>query len=234
MPNDLLGGVGDAKVLKCKPHQCFDLIQATTNVGGESPRSSDKAEEARRIHLIGGKAGEGGDLFGVILGACNDESHSMLGTFARRVGDLVHEGTDQPPGVLVALNEVGSTAHCDGEHERRLRLPLASCADDEIVDRMLRRLLEGHAHHEPTVAQLRGCVPEQEVGEILDADLPLEGHAPAPGGVRAHPLSGHCGAHLASFSLQPGAHHRVVGVEVPTGRPPLLTGQGEPGVPEPP
>ena len=52
---------------------------------------------------------------------------------------------------------------------------------------MLWCLLEGHADDEPAVAQLDGPIADEEVGEVLDRDLALEGDAAAARGVRAHP-----------------------------------------------
>ena len=95
------------------------------------------------------------------------------------------------------------------------RLVSAGRADDQIVDRVLWRLLEGHADDEPAVAQLHGPVADEEMGEVLDRDLALEGDAAAARGVRAHPARGFGCAWLVSCFLQPGAEQGVVRIEAP-------------------
>ncbi len=52
---------------------------------------------------------------------------------------------------------------------------------------MLRCLLEGHADDDPAITQLHGPVADEEVSEILDRDLALEGDAATTRGVWAHP-----------------------------------------------
>ena len=54
---------------------------------------------------------------------------------------------------------------------------------------MDRGLLERNAHDAPTVTKLVGAVADEQMSEVLDRHLPLEGHAAAARRVGVHALS---------------------------------------------
>jgi len=82
------------------------------------------------------------------------ECDAVFGAVYGCVDDLFHEHADELSRRFVALNKVRRAAHADCEDQRRLRLVDAGCADHEIIDRVLRRLLKRHAYHEPPFAEL--------------------------------------------------------------------------------
>ena len=51
---------------------------------------------------------------------------------------------------------------------------------------MVRSLLEPYAHYTATVSEFAGAIANEQMGEVLDRYLPLEGHAATAGRVGAH------------------------------------------------
>ena len=93
------------------------------------------------------------------------------------------------PRRLVARHEFRRTPHRDREHPRRLPLVGAGCTHPEVVDRVLRRLLERDAHDASAIAEFYGSIADQQTSEVLDRHLALKGHAAAARRVGAHSRS---------------------------------------------
>ena len=84
--------------MKCEPDERFDLIQAPADIGGEIARRADEPEKAGASICLKARSASSRQLFGVLLGAGDDERDTMLRTIGGRVDDLVHEGADELPG----------------------------------------------------------------------------------------------------------------------------------------
>jgi hypothetical protein len=154
--NDLGAGLDYAKINEREPDKRSDLIQTSANRGVKLAGCPDEPEEPRRVSLIRGMGGERSELPRMILDSRNDERETMLGFARRRNDDLADERADQFPCRLVALDKVWRTSDSNSEYERHVSLVGAGRLDDEIIDRVFRRLLEVHTYDEPAVAQLGG------------------------------------------------------------------------------
>jgi hypothetical protein len=105
--DDLHARIGDTKIYKCQPDERFNVIQSPPNISGKLAWRANKAEKTQRVHLPESEIDEPRQLFGVILRAGDNQRDTMFRTIGGRVENLVHEGTDEFPGRLVALHEIG-------------------------------------------------------------------------------------------------------------------------------
>ena len=195
-------GVGSAEVMERALHELLDLVEPAANMGVELARRADEVEEAGRVHLGRGDVSQLGELLGVPLQPCDHEAPSVFGPVRRRLDDGIDECPDELPRRLVARHELRRTPNRDRKHPRWLLLVGASCSYHEIIDRMIRRLLECDAHDAPAVAEFTGAIAEEQTGEIANRHLPLEGHAAAARRVGAHARRYRPGAATAVASLR--------------------------------
>src|SRR5687767_7119411 len=101
----------------------------------------------------------------------------MFDAVLREVQQAAHVLDDQLLSLLVAANEVRSSAHAQRQSQRRRGAINGLRQDDEVVDRYPRGLLERDADDLSVAAQLGGRFSCQEQREVTGRDAPLQGDA---------------------------------------------------------
>src|SRR5438552_2713986 len=137
------------------------MIEPCANVGCELVRRAHEMKKCRRIHLMLGEICEHAELLCLVLRPRHNECEPVLGS-GRRVDDASQEVAYELPRPLVALYEIRLATYSDREYERRLHLVGARCSDDQVVDHVVRGLLEGDAEDSALVAKFGGAVADEE------------------------------------------------------------------------
>jgi hypothetical protein len=130
--------------------------------------------------------------------------------YSGRVDDASQEVAYKLQRPFVALYEIRLSTYSDREYEGRWHLVGARCSDDQVVDRLVRGLLEGDAQDATLVAKFGSVVADEEVREVAHCHLPLERHPAAAGRVRTCRVHGRGVLSVSRTLLVVGAFHRQI------------------------
>jgi hypothetical protein len=153
------------------------MVEPRANIGRELVRRVHEVKKCRRVSLMLGEICEHAELLCLVLRPRYSERECMLGSIGRRFDNASQVVAYELTRPFVALYEIWLATHSDGEYQGRLNLVRKGSGDYEIVDRMVRGLLECDTDDATFAAKFGGRVADQQVGQVHHRNLSLEGHS---------------------------------------------------------